>query len=63
MIWNNSKDTYKKALEYIELYANPIQIAMGDLEKGYIKDVNIVSLISQIMVDESSHKFDKEVSF
>ena len=63
MIWNNGKDTYKKALEYIELYANPVQIAMGDLERGDIKDVNIVSLISQIMVDESTHRFDNEVSF
>lgn len=61
--WNTGKDTYSKALEYIELYANPIQIAMGDLEKGEIKDINIISIISQIMVDESSHNLDREVSY
>ena len=63
MFWNNNRDVYSKALYYIELYADPIRMAMNDLEKGEIKDAAILSLISQIMVDESSHKFDKEVSF
>jgi len=38
-------------------------MAMMDLESGEIKDVNVVSLISQLMVDEASHKLDHEVSF
>jgi hypothetical protein len=56
-------DTFKTALHYIEMYANPIRMAMADLESGEMKDVNVVSLISQLMVDEASHKLDSEVSY
>ena len=52
--------TYKLALHYIELYANPIRMAMKDLEAGEIKDNSVLSLISQLMVDEASHKLDRE---
>ena len=52
--------TYKLALHYIELYANPIRMAMADLESGEIKDNSVLSLISQLMVDEASHKLDRE---
>ena len=63
MFWNSNREVYAKALYYIELYADPIRMAMNDLEKGEIKDPGILSLISQIMVDEASHKNDREVSF
>lgn len=63
MFWNSNREVYAKALYYIELYADPIRMAMNDLEKGEIKDAAILSLISQIMVDEASHKNDNEVSF
>ena len=53
-------NTYKLALHYIELYANPIRMAMKDLETGEIKDNSVLSLISQLMVDEASHKLDRE---
>lgn len=56
-------DTLKLALHYIEMYANPIRMAIADLEKGEIKDVNVLFLISQIMSDEASHKLDSEVSY
>lgn len=62
-MFNTKTDTFKTALHYIEMYANPIRMAMMDLESGEIKDVNVVSLISQLMVDEASHKLDHEVSF
>jgi hypothetical protein len=63
MFWNNNREVYSKALYYIELYADPIRMAMNDLERGEIKDVTILSVISQIMVDESSHNLDREVSY
>jgi hypothetical protein len=63
MFFNTKKDTYQLALYYIELYANPVRMAMIDLESGKIKNPDVLSLISQIMVDEASHKLDDEVSF
>jgi hypothetical protein len=61
MFFRQNNDTFKAALHYIEMYSNPIRMAMADLESGQIKDVNIISLISQLMIDESSHKSDREV--
>lgn len=63
MLFKQNNDTFKAALHYIELYSNPIRMAMADLESGEIKDVNIVSLISQLMIDESSHNRDREVLY
>lgn len=63
MLFKQNNDTFKAALHYIEMYANPVRMAMADLESGEIKDVNIVSLISQLMIDEASHKNDHEVNF
>jgi hypothetical protein len=63
MFFKQNNDTFKAALHYIEMYSNPIRMAMADLESGEIKDVNIISLISQLMVDEASHKKDHEVNF
>jgi hypothetical protein len=60
---NTKNDTLKTALHYIEMYANPIRMAIADLEKGEIKDVNVLFLISQIMSDEASHHIEREVSY
>ncbi len=60
---NTKNDTLKTALHYIEMYANPIRMAIADLEKGEIKDINVPSLISQLMMDESTHHIEREVSY
>lgn len=63
MLLKEKNSTFKAALHYIEMYSNPVRMAMADLESGEIKDVNIVSLISQLMVDEASHNNDREVLY
>lgn len=52
----NNKEMTKIALYYIEMYRNPVQMAMTDLESGKLKDPSIISLIGDLMDSEASHK-------
>lgn len=55
------KELVKEASSYIELYINPVKMAMNDLETGKLKDPSIISIIGELMDSESSHK--KEVNY
>ena len=46
----------KLALYYIELYRNPIHMAMKDLDSGELKDPSIIRLIGDLMDSENAHK-------
>ncbi len=52
----NNKEMTKLALYYIELYRNPIQMAMKDLDSGELKDPSIIRLIGDLMDSEASNK-------
>lgn len=52
----NNKEMTKLALYYIELYRNPIQMAMKDLDSGELKDPSIIRLIGDLMDSENSHR-------
>lgn len=52
----NNKEMTKVALHYIEMYANPVKMAMADLESGRIQDPSIINLISDLVVSENSHR-------
>lgn len=52
----NNKEMTKLALYYIELYRNPIQMAMNDLDSGELKDPSIIRLIGDLMDSENSHR-------
>lgn len=50
------KELVKEASSYIEMYANPVKMAMADLESGKLKDPSIINLISDLVVSENSHR-------
>ncbi len=52
----NNKEMTKLALYYIELYRNPIHMAMKDLDSGELKDPSIIRLIGDLMDSENAHK-------
>jgi len=55
------KAVIKLASQYIEMYLHPIVIAMDDLEKGIIKDRRVITVITDLLADESRPK--KEYDF
>lgn len=56
MRFYNNKEMTKVALYYIEMYMNPIQMAMTDLDNGNLKDPSIIRLIGDLMDSEASNK-------